>query len=113
MAPKTTQSNELLEPLHSLLERAETLSLLITAQDWQALEDGMPAYEQQASFLNDEAYTNALINTNQAEEAQAIIAKIQQLNDIMDRAAVENRDKIAAELRQMNQSNKALDAYGR
>jgi|GEM_PF-636474 len=108
-----TTTNELLKPLYSLLERAETLSLLIVAQEWGTLEAELPAYEQEARFLNDETYTNALINTNQAEEAQAIIAKIQRLNDMMDVAAIENRDKIASELRQILQSGKAMDAYSR
>ena len=103
----------LLQPLYDILAQAEALSSLGDAQNWEALETELVSYQQKVSFLNDDRYLKAVQDEQLTEEAKEIIARIQVLNDKLDLHANDARDKIASELRQMIQSNKAIDAYGR
>ena len=105
--------NALLQPLYDILAQAEALVSLGDAEEWEALEVELVDYQQKVSFLNDERYLKAIQDEQLTDQAKDVIAKIQVLNDKLDLHANEARDKIASELRQMMQSNKAIDAYGR
>jgi hypothetical protein len=105
-------NSDILKPLHEILERAQELVALAQAQQWEELEAAATNYQQQVTFLNDDVYLKAIQDASLVEDAKAIIAKIQLMNDDLDAHAVLQRDKIASELRQIIQSGKALNAYG-
>jgi hypothetical protein len=107
------ESNELLTPLHDILTRVKKLAELAQAEDWVAMEIATVEYEQHVALLEDATYFESITKANVVEEAKAIIAEIQAVNSDLDGHTVLQREKIASELRQITQSNKALDAYGR
>jgi len=106
-------NSDLLKPLYEVLERVQEMLRQAHADEWEAMEAAASDYQQHVSFLNDDVYLQALQNENLVEDAKAIILQIQKLNDDLDTYASAQRDKIASELRQMIQSDKALNAYGR
>lgn len=106
-------NHDLLRPLHELLERVQAMLHQAQAEEWEAMEAAAIEYQQQVSFLNDDSYLKAVQDEHLVDDAKALISQIQTLNDELDRYASAQRDKIASELRQINQSNKAMDAYGR
>ncbi len=106
-------TSELLTPLHKLLARAQELIRLGQAEDWEAMNSVAIQYQQQIHVLDDATYIQAITDAHLAEAAKAIIVQIQHVNDELDAYASLQCEKIASELRQINQSGKALDAYGR
>ncbi len=106
-------NNELLKPLYEILDRVNELVQLAQAEDWEAMNTAADKYQQHVTFLDDDVYLQALQDAHLVEEAKAIIVQIQSLNDDLDTHTSLQRDRIASELRQMNQSDKALEAYGR
>jgi hypothetical protein len=106
-------TQDLLKPLHETLEKAQELTRLTQAEEWSALEEQFVNYERLAKYLSDEAYLKTLTDNNLEASAREIILQIQSLNENLDLRASDVRDKIASELRQMMQSDKALDAYRR
>jgi hypothetical protein len=106
-------NHDLLKPLYEVLERVQEMLRQAQAEEWEAMEAAASDYQQHVSFLNDNVYLQALQDEHLVEDAKAIILQIQTLNDNLDTYASAQRDKIASELRQMNQADKALDAYGR
>lgn len=106
-------NNELLKPLYELLERAQELISLGLAEEWEAMDVAAKKYQQHVTFLDDDAYLQAINEAHLVDDAKAIIFLIQGLNNELDIHTNFQREKIASELRQMNQSGKALDAYGR
>lgn len=106
-------THELLNPLADILARVQGLVLLAQAEDWIAMEVAASEYEQRVTILEDAAYFKSISDANLVEEAKAIIAEIQTVNNDLDTHTALQREKIASELRQMTQSNKALEAYGR
>ena len=113
MSTDLSSVNPLLQPLYNILLQAEELVRLSQGEDWELFEAEIAKYQQQVTILNDQNYLKALEIEKLTNEAKEIIAKIQVLNDNLDTHANEMREKIASELRQMIQSNKAIDAYGR
>lgn len=108
----TMTNLELLQPLTDILSMAQQLSQLAKAEDWQHLETESEKYQQRVNCLHDENYLQAIFDANLNEDAKFIIMQIQLLNDDLDESATLMRNKIASELRHINQSNKALNAYG-
>lgn len=106
-------NNELLKPLYEVLERAQELVRLAHAADWEALNVAASKYQQHVTFLDDDVYLHALNDANLVDEAKAIIVTIQNVNNDIDSYTLLQREKVASELRQLSQSDKALDAYGR
>lgn len=106
-------TQDLLQPLHDTLEKAHELGRLAQAEEWSAFEEQFASYERLAKYLNDEAYLKTLNDNNLGAPAREIIVQIQALNENIDLRASSVRDNIASELRQMMQSDKAMDAYRR
>lgn len=107
------QNNELLKPLYEILDRVKDLVKLAQAEEWEAMDIAANKYQQHVTFLDDNIYIQALQDAHLVDEAKTIIVQIQGLNDDLDAHASMQREKIASELRQLNQSDKALEAYGR
>ena len=105
-------NNELLKPLSDILARVQTLVEFAQVEDWVAMEVATTEYEQNLSILEDATYFKSVKDANLTEEAKTIIAAIQAVNNDLDTYTAIHREKIASELRQMTQSNKALEAYG-
>jgi hypothetical protein len=106
-------NNELLKPLYEILDRVKELVNLAQAEEWEAMDAAANKYQQHVTFLDDNVYLQALHDAYLVEEAKAIIVQIQGMNDDLDVHTSLQRERIASELRQMNQSDKALDAYSR
>ena len=106
-------SNELLKPLYEVLERAQELVRLAHAEEWEAMNTAASRYQQHVTFLDDDVYLHALNDANLVDEAKAVIVKIQDVNNDLDSYTLLQREKVASELRQLSQSDKALEAYGR
>jgi conjugal transfer/entry exclusion protein len=83
------------------------------AEDWDALDSAASQYQQHMSVLDDATYIQAINDAQLVEAAKAIILQIQSLNDELDMYTNLQRERVASELRQIHQSGKALDAYGR
>lgn len=105
-------NNELLKPLYEILSRVKELVNLAQAEAWEAMDAAANKYQQHVTFLDDNVYLKALHDAHLVEEAKAIIVQIQGVNDDLDVHTSLQRERIASELRQMNQSDKALEAYG-
>lgn len=106
-------SNELLKPLHEALALAQELVRLAQAEAWEAMDLATNQYQQQLSILGDDVYMQTIKDAHLADEAKAVIVKIQAINDDLDSYTLLQREKVASELRQLSQSGKALEAYGR
>jgi hypothetical protein len=106
-------THEILNPLADILARVQGLVDLAQAEDWVAMEVATAEYEQRVALLEDASYFKSISDANLVEEAKAIITQIQDVNNDLDTHTAVQREKIASELRQITQSNKALDAYGR
>lgn len=106
-------TQEVLKPLTDILERVQALVQLALVEDWVTMDAAAREYEQRVSLLEDAAYFKSISDANLVEEAKAIIAEIQTVNNDLDTHTSLQREKVASELRQITQSNKALDAYGR
>lgn len=106
-------NQDLLQPLNETLEKAQELIRLAQAEEWSAFEEQFVNYERLAKYLNDEAYLKTLNDNNLGASAGEIVIQIQALNESLDLRASNVRDNIASELRQMMQSDKAMDAYRR
>lgn len=104
---------DLLQPLRETLEKAHELVRLAQAEEWSALEEQFMKYEQLTKYLNDEEYLKTLTDNNLGESAKEIILQIQALNESLDLRANNVMNDVASELRQMMQSDKAMDAYRR
>jgi len=106
-------TNELLQPLQEALALAQELVSLAQAEDWEAMDLATRYYQQKLSVLGDDAYMQSINAANLAEDAKALIVKIQSVNDDLDSYTLMQREKVASELRQLSLSGKALEAYGR
>lgn len=106
------ENNELLKPLYEILDRVKELVCLAQAEEWEAMDTAANKYQQHVTFLDDNVYIQALNDAHLVDQAKSIIVQIQSLNDDLDNHTSLQRDRIASELRHMNQSDKALDAYG-
>jgi len=106
-------SEKLLQPLNQLLLEAKNLLELAQADNWDDMQTQFAEYQQQVFLLADETFLHALKNENLADEAQALILQIQQINQQLDGFATQAHANIASELRQIIQADKALDAYRR
>lgn len=107
------ENNELLKPLYEILDRVKDLVQLAQAEDWAAMDIAAAKYQQHVTFLDDNVYIKALQDADLVDAAKSIIGQIQGLNDDLDIHTSLQREKIASELRQLNQADKAMDAYGR
>ncbi len=105
-------NDDLLKPLYEVLDRVKEMVALAQAQEWEAMDTAANKYQQHVTFLDDNTYIQALQDACLVEEAKAIIVKIQGMNDDLDAHTSLQREKIASELRQLSQSDKALEAYG-
>jgi hypothetical protein len=108
----TMNDNEILKPLNDIMDRAQELTELARAQEWEALDVAALKYQEHVALLEDKAYLKTISDAGLNDAAKNIIAKIQLLNDDLDIHTSLERERIASELRQMMQSNKALNAYG-
>lgn len=106
-------NSELLQPLEALLLRAQALRDLASAEQWDELALAVLDYEQAAGILGDQSYLAELVQAPVADTATALIADILALNNDLDTYTSVQREKVASELRQLSQSDKALNAYGR
>lgn len=105
--------SELLKPLYEVLERAQELIRLAQAEEWEAMDAAATKYQQHMLFLENNTYLQSINDAHLEEDAKAIILQIQGLNDELDVHTSLQRERVASELRQIHQSGKALDAYGR
>lgn len=105
--------SETLKPLYDVLACAQELVSLAQSEKWEEMDLVASRYQQQAACLEDTAYLQSLSELNMVEEAKALITQIAVLNNDLDTQTTLYREKVASELRQMSQSNKALEAYGR
>lgn len=103
----------LLQPLQQLLAEADGLMQLALAEDWDGLQSQAENFQQHMTLLGDQAYLVKLRQAGLATQAQDLLLQIQLLNDQLDLMTSNARDKVSSELRQIIQSNKAMDAYGR
>lgn len=103
----------LLQPLNQLFMQAQLLLQLAQAENWDDMQTQFSEYQQKMLLLADATYLQTLKNENLADEAQAIILKVQELNQQLDSFAEQAHANIASELRQFIQADKALDAYSR
>ncbi len=103
----------LLQPLNSLLTKAQELLILAQTENWDDVQIQFAEYQQQMSLLADANYLQALKDENLAAEAQALILLIQEFNQQLDSIAEQTHANISSELRQLIQADKALDAYRR
>lgn len=106
-------NNELLKPLYEILDRVKELVNLAQAEEWEAMDTAANKYQEHVTFLDDDVYLRAIHDAHLVDEAKMIIAQIQVFNDDLDTHTSIQRERIASELRQLNQSDKALEAYGR
>lgn len=107
------ENNELLKPLYEILDRVKELVMLAQAEDWEAMESAASRYQQHVTFLDDNVYIKALQDAGLVDAAKSIIVQIQGCNEDLDIHTSLQREKIASELRQLAQADKAMDAYGR
>lgn len=105
-------AHTLIEPLECLLTQVQGLINLAREGSWEELDQESIRYNQAAVFLNDDAYIRALIDAGLVESAKFLIMQIQGLNDALDEEASLVRDQMASDLRQLNQAEKAMQAYG-
>jgi hypothetical protein len=103
----------LLQPLQQLLSEADALMQLALEEDWEGLQPQAENFQQHMHLLEDQAYLARLRDAGLATQAQDVLLQIQLLNDQLDLMTSNARDKVSSELRQIIQSNKAMDAYGR
>lgn len=103
----------LLDPLHKLLTQSQTLLQLGIDEDWVGLQEGVADYQQKMDILGDVDYLQSIKSANQADHALQLIAQIQMLHKELDAVALTGQGKIASELRQLMQADKAMDAYRR
>lgn len=103
----------LLQPLQQLLAQADALMQLALAEDWDGLQSQAENFQQQMTLLGDQSYLGKLRQAGLVMQAQDLLLQIQLLNDQLDLMATNARDKVSSELRQIIQTNKAMDAYGR
>ena len=103
----------LLQPLQQLLSRADGLMQLAIAEDWEKLQPEAEEFQQQMAILGDTTYLSNLRKAGLATQAQDLLLQVRLLNDQLDLITTNSRDKISSELRQIIQSNKAMDAYSR
>ena len=103
----------LLQPLQQLLTQVQLLLAFAHAENWDAIQIEMVDYQKRAVLLEDEIYLQSLKDANLVIEAQGLMLQIQGFNQQVDEHAEAFHEKVASELRQMNLSNKALDAYRR
>jgi hypothetical protein len=113
LSVSTMDNNELLKPLYEVLERAQELVRFAQAEEWDAMNTAASKYQEHVTFLDDDSYLQAINDAHLVDEAKAIIASIQCVNDDLDSYTLLQREKVASELRQLSQSDKALEAYGR
>ena len=106
-------NNELLKPLTEILARVKALVELAQAEDWATLEVAANEYQAHVALLEDATYLKSIHDAHLVEEAKEIITEIQTQNQDLDTYTSLQREKVASELRQITQSTKALDAYGR
>lgn len=107
------ENHELLKPLYEVLDRVKDLVKLAQAEEWEAMDIAANKYQQHVTFLDDNVYIQALQDAHLVDAAKSIIVQIQGLNNDLDAHTSLQREKIASELRQMAQSDKAMEAYGR
>lgn len=107
------ENHELLKPLYEVLDRVKDLVKLAQAEEWEAMDVAANKYQQHVTFLDDNVYIQALQEAHLVDAAKSIIVQIQDLNNDLDTHTTLQREKIASELRQMAQSDKAMEAYGR
>lgn len=107
------ENHELLKPLYEVLDRVKDLVKLAQAEEWEAMNAAANKYQQHVTFLDDNVYIQALQDAHLVDAAKSIIVQIQGLNNDLDTHTTLQREKIASELRQMAQSDKAMEAYGR
>jgi hypothetical protein len=86
---------------------------LALTEAWEELQPQAEQFQQEMAILGDEAYLHNLRSAGLGPQAQDLLLQIQLLNEQLDLMATNARDKISSELRQIIQSNKALNAYGR
>jgi len=103
---------DILQPLNEILGEVEELVKFAQAEEWESMETAAAKYQQHVSFLDDDTYLKAINDANLVQEAKEIIAKIQLLNEGLDTHTHLQRERIASELRQLRQGDKAMDAYG-
>jgi hypothetical protein len=106
-------TENLLEPLHQLLTQAQALLILAQEKNWDELQHQFAPYQQQMAVLADENYLQALKAANLSAAAQALIVEIHAGNEQLAVDAAQGYENIASELRQIIQSDKAMDAYSR
>jgi hypothetical protein len=103
----------LLQPIHNLLIEVKALLVLAQAAKWDELNASLESYQVKLNVLSDKHYLQTIKDNNLNLEAQGIILQIQGFNAQVDELAECEHTRIASELRQMMQSDKALDAYSR
>ncbi|WP_323814622.1 flagellar protein FliT [Cellvibrio sp. NN19] len=104
--------NPLLDPLSRALQQSRALLSLAQADDWDSFEILVQQRQQGLLSLNDLEYLQSLAQADLEASAAEVIQEIQAINKALSELAINNRDKVATELRQSNKASKALDAYG-
>lgn len=104
-------TTDLLQPLHQFLEQSRRLLGLAKADDWEAFEVLLEERQQGLSALGDNKLLIAVAKAGVADEMRALLAEIQAVNNQLGEVAEAGRADLAAQLRQVVQAEKAIEAY--
>lgn len=107
------ETNAMLEPLVRALNQSQALLSLAQAGDWESFEALVQQRQQGLLSINDPEYLESLAEADLEASAAGVIEEIQSINKQLAVLAVENRDKMATELRHQAVAARAIDAYSR
>lgn len=107
------ENNAMLDPLVRALNQSQALLSLAQAGDWESFEALVQQRQQGLLSINDPEYLESLAEADLGASAAGVIEEIQSINKQLAVLAVENRDKMATELRQQAAAARAIDAYSR
>ncbi len=104
--------NSLLDPLDRALQQSKALLSLAQADDWDSFEILVQQRQQGLLSINDPEYLQSLAQADLEANAAEVIQEIQTINKTLAEMAINNREKVASELRHSNKASRAIDAYG-
>jgi hypothetical protein len=102
----------LLAPINSLVEQSQHLLNLARTQDWQAFEVLLLQRQASMNVLLDENYLQAITKAGLDAEVKHMVMDIKTMNQQLTEMAGRRQDEVASEIRQINRTDKAMDAYG-
>jgi hypothetical protein len=104
-------TTEILQPLHQFLLQSRQLLALAQSGEWEAFEVLLQERQAGMPTLGENQLLIAVAKSGQADEMRRLLADIQVVNDEIAKVAETGRAELAAQLRQVMQAEKAIDAY--